>query len=224
MLLEIPTKRIRTASFNLWAPDPIWPDKVYKPRAIIVLTGGSNSDSRDMVGEKQWRTFAFENHCILIGTFFQDKDPSDIEGYCKAQEESGECLLWAIKGFSDELGINLETVPLFLWGFSAGGQFNYEMNAAFPQRVDAFVVNKGGIYYSALVNDAARETPGLFFTGQKDEQWRQDIVKGLVSVNRRAGALWHLCQEKTGHEVGASVRISQQFFKNVLKRLEEDSV
>jgi pimeloyl-ACP methyl ester carboxylesterase len=32
---------------------------------------------------------------------------------------------------------------------SAGGQFNYEFAAWKPDRVAAFVVNKGGIYYTA---------------------------------------------------------------------------
>ncbi len=42
--------------------------------------------------------------------------------------------------------------PLLLWGMSAGGEFNYEFVAWKPERVAAFVVNKGGIYYSALLS------------------------------------------------------------------------
>jgi hypothetical protein len=50
---------------------------------------------------------------------------------------------------------------------SAGGQFNYEFVAWRPERVLAFVVNKGGIYYSALLPQAARNVPGILFT------WRE---------------------------------------------------
>ena len=104
-----------------------------------------------------------------------------------------------------------------LWGFSAGGQFNYEMNAAFPERIGAFVVNKGGIYYTALCSERARRNPGLFFIGMKDDQWRQDIVKGLVQVNRRGGADWQFVAEDCAHEEHDSEAVSQAWFEKLLK-------
>ena len=60
----------------------------------------------------------------------------------------------------------LADAPLLLWGMSAGGEFNYEFAAWKPERVVAFVVNKGNVYYTGLASDAARRVPGLLFTGR----------------------------------------------------------
>ena len=35
------------------------------------------------------------------------------------------------------------------------------------ERVVAFVVNKGGIYYTALTSKAARDVPGMLFIGER---------------------------------------------------------
>jgi dienelactone hydrolase len=100
---------------------------------------------------------------------------------------------------------------------SAGGQFNYEFAAWKPERVVAFVVNKGGIYYSALVPRAAREVPALLFVGDKDLAFRTNTIAGLFAVNRRAGALWALVAEPdTAHAVGRSRDLGAMFFADVM--------
>jgi hypothetical protein len=50
----------------------------------------------------------------------------------------------------------LEFAPVALWGVSAGVKFNYEFVCWKPERVTAFVVNKGGIYYSSLAQKIHR--------------------------------------------------------------------
>jgi dienelactone hydrolase len=102
---------------------------------------------------------------------------------------------------------------------SAGGQFNYEFVAWKPERVMAFVVNKGGIYYSALLSRAAREVPGMLFIGGKDLAFRNNTIAGLFAVNRRGGALWALAEEPdAAHVVGKSRDVSLVFFEDVLQR------
>jgi pimeloyl-ACP methyl ester carboxylesterase len=216
MKVDIDTKIMRCAKFEYWAPEH---DKKLKPlKALVVLTMGSNQDGRGMAYTGNWQAFAMHHHLGLIGTFFQDKDPTAIEGYARASEESGPALLWAIRKFGEDLKEPLlERVPLLLWGHSAGGQFNYEMNASFPERVGAFVVNKGGIYYTALQSVRARQNPGLFFIGKKDDAWRQLVVKGLLSVNNRGGADWQLVEEECAHGEGQSERISQGWFEDILR-------
>ena len=216
MIIDIPTRTIRTARFKFWLPP-----NVHNVRGLVVLVPGSNGDGLDLADDEPWQEWAAKNRLGLIGCFFMDKDPCGIEGYCKAHEESGEALLWAIREFSNTIKRPaIERVPLFLWGFSAGGQFNYEMNAAFPERVGAFVVNKGGIYYTALCSPMARKTPGLFFVGAKDDQWRQDVVRGLVQVNQRGGAQWKLVVENCAHQPGESEEKGMKFFEGVLMALE----
>jgi len=111
------------------------------------------------------------------------------------------------------------------WGMSAGGEFNYEFAAWKPERVIAFVVNKGGIYYSALTPRATRQVPALLFIGGKDLDSRVHTITGLFAVNRRGGALWALAEEPgVGHIVGRSRDMSIIFFDDVLPlRLDESS-
>src|SRR5207237_1508577 len=111
----------------------------------------------------------------------------------------------------------LATAPLFMWGMSAGGQFNYEFVAWKPDRVGAFVVNKGGIYYSALLPRAARNVPGMLFIGGKDLESRVSTITGLFAVNRRSGALWALAEEPdAAHVVGRSLEVAKIFFEDVM--------
>lgn len=211
MDISIPVEKLRYAKFRFALPEGL-----KQPRAILVLTPGSNDDGRPMVEWEEWKKFSLREDLAMIGCFFQDKDPSAMEGYARASEESGGALLWAIREIQDQLKLPLEHIPLLLWGFSAGGQFNYEMNASFPERVGAFVVNKGGIYYTALCSTPARTNPGLFFIGSKDAKFRQEIVTGLVGLNGRAGSNWLLVTEDCAHEIHQSVELSKRFFTKVL--------
>jgi hypothetical protein len=100
---------------------------------------------------------------------------------------------------------------------SAGGEFNYEFTAWKPERVAAFIVNKGGIYFSSLLPRAAHRVPGILFVGEEDFEWRKRIIAGLFSLNRRAGALWALVEETTiGHVVGRSQQMATVFFDAIL--------
>jgi len=100
---------------------------------------------------------------------------------------------------------------------SAGGEFNYEFVAWKPEKVAAFIVNKGGIYYSSLLPKAARDIPGILFVGEKDLDSRTFTVKGLFAVNRRAGALWALAEEPgLAHVEGKSKELGALLFDDVL--------
>jgi len=150
----------------------------------------------------------------------------DIEKYIDAKDGSGEALLKSITMLA---GIahhpELSASPLLLWRFSAGGEFNYEFACWKPERVIAFVVNKGGVYYSALAPAATRATPGLLFTGEKDLETRTNIIKGIFDMNRRFGAVWAYGNEPgMKHELGKSKQLAAQFFNTIIKmRMTEGS-
>jgi hypothetical protein len=95
---------------------------------------------------------------------------------------------------------------------------NYDKAVAWkPERVIAFVVNKGGIYYSALLPKASRAVPGILFVGGKDLEFRTNTIVGLFAVNRRGGALWALAEERgAGHIVGRSRDVAMALFEDVL--------
>jgi dienelactone hydrolase len=172
------------------------------------------------VGDRFWQTFASRNAVALIGCFFTDKphDETLIENYANAAQGSGQALLDALIAFSKRSDHpELANAPLLLWGMSAGGEFNYEFTAWKPERVVAFVANKGGIYFSALLPTAARHVPGFLFVGAQDLEWRKRIIAGLFAVNRRAGALWAFAEEpNVGHLVGRSQEMAAIFFDAVL--------
>jgi len=173
-----------------------------------------------MVVDEFWQKFATERHLALVACRFTDKkhDQSFIEEYVNVSQGSGQALLDALGAFAAQSKHpEVAGAPIMLWGMSAGGEFNYEFTVWKPERVIAFVVNKGNIYYTALAPAAARAVPGLLFTGEKDLEFRTNTIVGLFAVNRRAGALWALTQEPgLGHEVGRSKDLGAMLFDAVL--------
>ena len=203
------------AEFRFWTPKTSTP-----LRAVVVLVPGSNGDGRGQVEDTVWQAFATKHSLALIGCRFTDKphDQNFIEEYIKVAAGSGQALIDAVAKFgARSQHPELASAPFFMWGMSAGGQFNYEFAAWKPERVAAFVVNKGGIYYSALVPKATREVPALLFVGGKDLEFRTNTIVGLFAVNRRGGALWALTEEPAaGHIVGRSRDIALAFYEDLI--------
>ena len=217
-----PGKNYAKAEFRLW-----YPDDSPAIRAVVVLVPGSNGDGRPGADDPAWQAFAKNHGLALVGCHFTDKphDQSFVEEYANVSQGSGQALLDSLSALgARSRHPELATAPLFLWGMSAGGQFNYEFVAWKPQRVLAFVVNKGGIYYTALTSPASRTVPGMLFTGGKDLESRIDIIVGLFALNRRGGALWAIAEEPgAAHIVGRSRDMAVIFFEDVLAlRLGED--
>jgi len=212
-----PGNNFDQAQFRLWIPEGL-----QSIRAILVLVPGSNGDGRGQVEAQLWRDFAQEQGLALVGLHMTDKMHEDmfIEHYVDVANGSGEAFLRALEQLGEASGHpEIAKAPLLLWGMSAGGEFNYEFALWRPHRVAAFVVNKGGIYYSALASTEARQVPGLFFIGTEDLAFRNDIIRGIYSINRRAHALWALI-EQTGvdHAVAGSDQIAVDFYREVLQQ------
>jgi dienelactone hydrolase len=203
------------AEFRLWYPDAAGPFQ-----AIVVLVPGSNGDGRAQVDDPVWQAFATKHQLALVGVRLTDKphEQSFIEHYVNVSQGSGQAFLDALTAFAGRAKHpELATAPLLLWGMSAGGEFNYEFVNWKPERVVAFVVNKGGIYYTALASHAARSVPGLLFIGGKDLDSRIQTITGLFALNRRAGALWALSEEPSaGHIVGRSRDIALMLYEDML--------
>jgi poly(3-hydroxybutyrate) depolymerase len=203
------------ADFRFWYPQSVGP-----LRGTLVLVPGSNGEGRQQAQDTVWQAFATRHKLAIVGCRFTDKqhDQSFIESYVNVSQGSGDALLTAIGKFASRANHpELTTAPLVFWGMSAGGQFDYEFAAWKPERVAAFVVNKGGIYYTALTSRATREVPALLFIGGKDLESRVSTITGLFAVNRRGGALWALTEEPAAsHVVGRSRDMSIIFFDDVL--------
>jgi poly(3-hydroxybutyrate) depolymerase len=203
------------AEFRLW-----YPPSTQTVQATLVLVPGSNGDGRPMADEPFWQEFAARHRLAIVACRFTDKphDQAFIEDYVNVSQGSGQALLDALAGLAARTRhAELAAAPLLFWGMSAGGEFNYEFVAWKPERVAAFVVNKGGIYYSALLSRAAREVPGILFVGEKDLDSRVNTIAGLFAVNRRGGALWAFANEPgVAHEVARSRDLATMLFADVL--------
>src|SRR5215831_367819 len=210
-----PGNNFDKAEFRLW-----FPGDVSSVRAVVILVPGSNGDGRPMADDAGWQDFATKNKLALVGVRLTDKphEQSFIEHYVNVSQGSGQALLTALGMFAERSNHpELAAAPLLLWGMSAGGEFNYEFVAWKPERVIGFVVNKGGIYYTALASQAARSVPGILFVGGKDLEFRTNTITGLFAVNRRAGALWALAEEPgVAHVVGRSIDVAKIFFEDML--------
>jgi dienelactone hydrolase len=203
------------AEFRLWLPDAPGPI-----RALAILVPGSNGDGRGQVDDAVWQEFAVKHRVGLVGVRLTDKqhDQMFIEHYVNVSNGSGQAFFDALTSLAKTSNHpEVATAPLLLWGMSAGGEFNYELAAWKPERVVAFVVNKGNVYYTALASAEARRVPGILFTGEKDLAFRVDAIAGLFAINRRAGALWAYAQEPgVGHEVAHSREFALVFFDEML--------
>ncbi len=212
------------AEFRFWTPPG-----AATLRGTMVLVPGSNGDGRAMAEDSVWRAFATRQRLALLACRFTDKphDQNFIEDYVNVSHGSGQALLDALDHLAQRSKHpELATEPLLFWGMSAGGQFNYEFAAWKPERVLAFVVNKGGIYYTALTPRATRDIPALLFIGGKDLESRVNTITGLFDLNRRGGALWALAPEPgAAHVVGRSRDMSIMFFDDVISlRLGEEGL
>ena len=210
-----PGENFDKAEFRLW-----YPKDVKTLRAVLVLVPGSNGDGRGQVEDQTWRELANKHDLALLGVRLTDKrhEQMFIEAYVDVGKGSGDALLQALDDLAVESGhAELEGAPLLFWGMSAGGQFNYEFALWKPERVLAFIVNKGGIYYSAQATKAAQQVPGMFFIGETDIEFRNDIIAGIFAINRRAGALWALAVEPgVSHAVAGSKDLAVQFFDELI--------
>jgi dienelactone hydrolase len=214
--VEIPPgPNFAVAAFRWWHPS-----EAAALVGVVVLVPGSNGDGRDMVEDPFWQDFARQHRVALVGCQFTDRPHPNmiIEDYARVGDGSGRALLDAVAHCARAAGHpEAAEAPLLLWGISAGGEFNYEFACWQPARVAAFVVNKGGCYFTHIAPPATRAVPGLFFIGDKDEPFRIQSIQGIFAVNQKVGAVWKLVVEpNTGHELGRSRELSAEFFAGVL--------
>ena len=204
------------ARFRFWHPP-----ETQVLRGLAVLVPGSNDDGRPQAQDPFWQDFARRHGLGLVGCCFKDHphENMNIEEYARAGAGSGRALLEALEQFAKATRHpEVATLPLLLWGHSAGGEFNFEFACWKPEHVQAFVVNKGGYYFTHLAPQPTRRVPGIFFIGGKDEEFRILSLRGLFAINQRAGAAWKLVIEpEAGHEVGNTRALAVQFFEGILK-------
>ena len=210
------------AEFKFWNPNL---NDDYK--GILVLTPGINRDGREAVLDTVWQKFATKHNLIIVASHFKNYESKNNLRYRDASKGSGEILLKSIEKYSHEISNkNINELPLLLYGFSAGGQYNFEFASWKPERVISFVVNKGGYYDTALTSSETQKVPGIFFIGEDDLYYRNNLILGIYSANRSQGANWTLIIEKeTKHSPKNSKDLSISFFESIMtKRLRDNKL
>jgi hypothetical protein len=204
------------ALFRCWVPGGI--KRLY---GAVVFTPGLNSDGRMWADVPEWQALARSNRCALIGSWLATRwgfngFPEESPGYMDAgQSGSGEALLKALNALAEHTGHpELTSVPLALWGHSAGGVFNLHFATWQPERVIAFVVNKFARMPDALP-PATCAVPALLVAGESDRLSRR--VDNLFRAGRTNGALWCLAEERrSGHGINASLGLTRAFFEQAI--------
>ena len=213
----------KLAQFRFWNPNV---NDDYK--GILVLTPGINRDGREAVLDTVWQKFATKHNLIIVASHFKSYPKKEERPpYYQASEGSGNILLTSIEKYSKEISNkNILQLPLLLYGFSAGGQFNYEFASWKPEKVISFVVNKGGYYSTAITSKETQKVPGIFIIGENDLYYRNNLILGIYSSNRSQGAIWTLITEKeTKHTPKNSKALSISFFESIMpKRLSDNKL
>ena len=208
-----PCDNYAKAAFRFWHPADISTIK-----GVAVLVPGVNGDGRWMAHYPLYKSFAEQHGFALLACYFTNPGGIFGKNYCQANMGSGAALLEALRLFAAKSGHpEIENAPLILWGHSAGGQFNYEFACWKPERVIAFIVNKGGCYYTEEPSPETRRVPALFFIGAKDEDFRINNITKFFHGGRDKGALWALAVEpNAGHELGGTRELAMRFFETIV--------
>jgi len=200
------------AAFRLWIDD-----SVERVNGIVCVALGINGDSRDEVDQPVWRDFARKHDLAVVGVFLRSPENAIIQ-YGRAERGSGAALVASLDALAEKSGHpEIASVPLLMWGHSAGGMFNFGFACYAPARVLAFATIKSGIFESP-VSDEARAVPGLFIVGEKDRPHRILGANKAVFENRQRGARWCLAVEAdVGHAISKANEIIIPFFEAVLE-------
>jgi dienelactone hydrolase len=215
-------ENFQLAEFRFWNPNL---NDDYN--GILVLTPGINRDGREAVLDTVWQKFATKHNLIIVASHFKNYESNNNLRYRDASKGSGDILLKSIEEYSQEISnISINELPLLLYGFSAGGQYNYEFASWKPEKVISFVVNKGGYYDTAVTSIETQKVPGIFFIGEDDLYYRNNLILGIYSANRSQGANWTLINEKdTKHSPKNSKDLSISFFESIMaKRLRDNKL
>jgi len=161
-------------------------------RGILIIGNGAGGDSTGAALNSIYQRFGQLHNFAVIGTGFWGNFSSSSE---LSVWDNHLAALATASGHAE-----LVHAPYAPIGLSNGGQMSYGFNALRPEKVIAFITNKGCCYNVRLPSEAALQTPGLLIAGELDTQVRRDSVRGLFDDNRPRGALWSWVEEEnTGH-------------------------
>ena len=196
---------------------------------ILSLVPGINEDGTRWLNDEVWLRFSEENNCPVLASYFHtagnfnlgrilDGSAPKITYYVVPKGGSGRAYLEALQTCMAKSSKTFSKRPgMLLFGYSAGGIFNHNFSVDYPDRVSAFVVNKGGGAY-IKGNKEFYKIPGLFFLGENDKEFRKSNIRASYKEGVGHDAPWLLIRESgVEHNLGRSVELSLEFFSKIIK-------
>jgi len=208
------------SSYPTYAHDTrLWiPNDVTVIRGVIVLANGANGDQRGRTAETDWQALARAHGFALMGTHGYVCYDGNLTGTVSVDTEV-PVLLGDLAWYATASGHpEVTNLPFVLGGWSGGGQIAHGINTKIPERVIAFITNKGGNYIQPPLAAAALKTPSIGVAGQTDGPANRAAVKNNFESNRPLGALWANAFEwNTDHHEGNVDGVFFTFFDHAIR-------
>ena len=179
------------------------PDRVRHDSRVLVLFGGRGWPGGKSIAELGFWEWAIQrNWCIIAPSFMKGE-------YWKPESGSAAVVASAVEALRKKH--SLRPLPVFLFGYSAGGQLAALLQEYDSPRFAAWGVYGCGVYPESLKAKA----PGFVACGVDDAE-RLCISRNSVYRYREAGGLLLWKPVKAGHELNpVAIDIACEFFAAV---------
>lgn len=191
-----PTPAIERADLNFRAPISEC-SSAYEPKGILILVPGRNGNGRDLIIRDEWTHFADTHHLALCGLSFSSPKDRIEDSYSNAHSGSGDLLLAGLTQFLGQE--KAQTLPLLIYGFSAGARFTASFVDAHPDRVRSWCGYAVG-RWEEIKSTAASFPPGIVACGEWDAGCYHASLLHFQR-GRKLGQPWMwLSLAETGHQ------------------------
>ena len=192
----------------------LWiPNDVTVIRGVIILGNGAVGDQRNRTEETDWQALARAHDFALMGTsLYICQSVNDVNAEVPM-------LLADLAWYATASGHpEVAHLPFVLAGWSGGGQMAYGINTKIPERVIAYIMNKGAYYVPGALSPAALKTPSIGVGGQYDLGVDRTGIIDRFKANRPSGGLCALAVEhNTGHSEGNVDGVFFTFFDHAIR-------
>ena len=179
------------------------PSEVSRDSRILLVFGGRGWDGDRSLKELGFFRWAVAKNWCLVSPSFSKGE------YWEMQSGSAEVVRAAVRQLRKKH--SLSSRPVFLFGYSAGGQLVSLLQEHDPKFADAWAVYGCGVYPET----ARSRTPGLIACGIGDED-RLRISRDYAYRFREAGGLLVMKPVAGGHELSElALSLAREFFEAI---------
>lgn len=183
------------------------------PKAVCVVLAGVNCNSIIYLTDARWTEFARTNNIALVMASFTSpvEELKRGRGYYDARVKSGRQLVDYLESH------DLDTLPLFVYGFSGGAHFAASFSEHFPSRVTAWCAASAG-WWQGLSQIGGERPPGIIACGTED--FRYGACLSHFHDGRAAARRWTWVDVPgLGHSRSTALEdFARAYFLEILKQ------